>query len=241
MMKQIRNLGAMALLAATLVVGCSDSVIDTAGTDAAAAYDVYDAMLLDETQMTTYGEVPDNEQELMDSTRADSLMCSLDSLRGGGPGGKGRPGRGGHDGRGHHGRGHGGSIDNIAPLGIRSYRAAASQFGLSAGQDSLFRVYLAALRDCAGSAATSYRAARQTAFAPYRTRIDSIRAAVKGGTITREEAKAQLDAIRAEFEAVIAPLNEQLRTEVSSCRSTFEAAVEAMLTAEQRDVWLTLK
>ena len=238
-MTQTWKLGVMALFAATIVVGCSDSIVDTANSDAAAKYDAYDATVLNETLMATYGEVPSNEQELMDSTRTDSTMCSGDSLRGGEAGGRGHGRHGGHRGGREHGRD--GNIGNIAPLGIRNYRAAAAQLGLSATQDSLFRGYLADLRTCAEGAATAYRTAREAAFAPYKTTIDSIRAAVKAGTMTREEAKAQLDSIRTAFEAVVAPLNEQLRTEVAACRATFEAAVEAMLTAEQLQRWLTLK
>jgi hypothetical protein len=244
MMKQIWNLGAMALVAATIVVGCSDSIVDSASTDAVATYDAYDATVLNETIMATYGEVPSTNEELMDSTRVDTTFCSGDSLRGDdhggrGPGGRGPGGRGGHGGE--RGHGHDGGIGNIAPLGIRNYRAAASQLGLTAQQDSLFRQYLADLRSCAGDAAAAYRTAREAAFAPYKTNIDSIRAAVKAGTMTRDEAKVQLDSIRAQFEAVIAPLNEQLRAAVAACRSSFESSVESMLTEAQLQLWLTLK
>lgn len=254
MMKQIRNLGVMAIFAATMVVGCSDSVVDSASSgNTVATYDAYDATSLNETQMTTYSEVPSDAQELLDSNRVDTLWCSRDSLRGGEPGDdRGRGGRGGpggrHDGRDDHGRdggvddhGRDGGIGNIAPLGIRNYRSAASQLGLSAEQDSLFRIYLADLRSCAGDAATTYRTARQAAFAPYKPTIDSIRAAVKAGTMTRDAAKVQLDSIRTALEASIAPLNEALRASVTSCRATFEAAVEGMLTPAQLTLWASLK
>jgi hypothetical protein len=237
-MKQIRVLGAAVFLAATITVGCSDAVLDTTGTDAAATYD---ATLLDETLMTTYDEVPTVE-EALDSTRVDSAICSRDSLHGPGPRGKGPEGRGGRGGR-HDDRGHDrdGGIGDIAPLGIRNYRAAAAQLALSAAQDSLFRGYIVDLRTCAESAAAAYRTARDAAFAPYKSSIDSICAAVRAGTITRDAARTRLDSIRAAFEAAIAPLNEQFRTEVAACRATFDAAVEAMLTDEQRTLWLTLK
>lgn len=237
MMKQIRNLGVMALLAVA-IVGCSDSLTDAGDSELVATYDAYDATLLDETLMTTYDEVPSIEQALLaDSTGTDSTAC--DSLRGGERHGKGHGREGGrHGGR---GRGHDGGIGDIAPLGIRNYRNAASQLGLSAEQDALFRTSMAGLRDCAGDAAATYRTAREAAIAPYKSSIDAIREAVKAGTMTREEAKTQLDSIRTAFEAAIAPLNEELRASVAACRSTFEAAVEAMLTAEQLALWQTLK
>lgn len=238
MMKQIRNLGVMALLAVA-IVGCSDSLTDAGDSELVATYDAYDATLPDETLMTTYDEVPTIEQALLaDSTGADSAAC--DSLRGGE-----RPGKGHGRERGHHGgrggRGHEGGIGDITPLGIRSYRTAASQLGLSGEQDALFRTYISDLRECAGDAAATYRTAREAAIAPYKSAIDAIREAVKAGTMTREEAKTQLDSIRTAFEAAIAPLNEGLRASVAACRSTFEAAVEAMLTAEQLALWGTLK
>lgn len=235
MMKQIRNLGMVALLAVT-IAGCSDSLVDAADSDAVATYDAYDATLLSETLMTTYGEVPSVEQALLaDSTGTDSAGCSGDPMRRGEPGGRGHGKRGGHD----HGRD--GGIGDITPLGIRNYRAIASRLGLSAAQDSLLRIYLADLRTCAEEPAAAYRTAREAVFAQYKPGVESIRAAVKAGTMTRDEAKAQLDSIRAAFEASIAPLNETLRAALASCRSTFDAAVEAMLTEQQHAIWLTLK
>ncbi|MBS1912827.1 MAG: hypothetical protein JST22_12635 [Bacteroidetes bacterium] len=236
MMKQIRNLGVVAFLM-IMIVGCSNSVVDPAGSNAAAKYDVYDATVVSETLLATYNEVPSVETALLaDSTTADSTACFRDSLRGGEPGRGERGGR--HDAR-EHGRD--GGIGDIAPLGIRNYRAAAAQLGLSAAQDSTFRADLADLRTCAGDAAAGYRTSRATAFAQFKPAVDSIRAAVKAGTMTRDAAKVQLDSIRTAFEAAIAPLNDQLRTEVAACRSTFEAAVEAMLTPQQLQLWLTLK
>ncbi|HVZ38704.1 MAG TPA: hypothetical protein VHI13_05470 [Candidatus Kapabacteria bacterium] len=235
MMKQIRNLGVVAFLM-IMIVGCSNSVVDSAGSNATAKYDAYDATVVSETLLATYDEVPSVETVLLaDSIAADSAACSHDSLRGGEPG---RGGRAGHDARGH---GRDGGIGEIAPLGIRNYRAAAAQLGLSAAQDSTLRADLADLRTCAGDAAASYRTARQTAFAQFKPAVDSIRAAVKAGTLTHDAARAQLDSIRTAFEAAIAPLNEQLRTEAAACRSTFETAVEAMLTPQQLQLWLTLK
>lgn len=236
MMKQIRNLGVVALLTIA-IAGCSDSIVDTADSDVIATYDAYDATLLSETLMATYGEVPSVEQALL-SDSTDTTMCSGDSMRGGERGGRGPGGRGGKHGPRDHGRD--GGIGNIAPLGIKNYRAAASQLDLSAEQDSLFRLYLADLRSCAQDAAATYRTAREAAFAPYKESVDSIRAAVKAGTITHEAARTQLDSIRAAFEASIAPLNETLRAAVASCRSTFESRVEAMLTEAQHTLWLTL-
>ena len=244
MKANLLKLGVMMIASATLAVGCTDSVLDASDSDVAATYDAYDATLLDESLMVSVTEVPTVEQALLADSTADSTCA--DSLRmGGRRGGRDDGMRGGPGGRGGHrgGRGHGhdGGIGNIAPLGIRNYRAAAAQLGLSAAQDSLFRAYLADLRSCAEGPAATYRAAREAAFAPYKPTVDSIRAAVRAGTITHDEARTRLDAIRAEVETVIAPLNEELRTAVASCRATFEAAVAAMLTAEQLELWNTLK
>ncbi len=239
MMKQIRNLGVIALLAVA-IVGCSDSLTDAGDQELVAGYDAYDATLLDETLLTAYGEVPGIEQALLaDSTGADSALC--DSLRGGERPGKGHGRDGRRGGRPGHSRGDDGGIGDIAPLGIRNYRTAAARLGLSGEQDALFRTAITDLRECAGDAATAYRTAREAAFAPYKSAVDAIREAVEAGTMTREEAKPQLDSIRTAFETAIAPLNEELRAAVAACRSTFEASVEAMLTAEQLALWGTLK
>jgi hypothetical protein len=230
MKKHIWNLGASLVLASTLLVSCSDSVVDPSASDAVVAFDDYDATLVDETLLVKTAEVPTVDQALLENSYGDD-SCSGDREHAGHRGGR-------HDGR-KHGR-HGGKGD-IAPLGIRNYRQAASQLGLSAEQDSLLKGFLKDLRECAEAPAEAFRTARAAAFEPYRASVEEIRASVKAGTMTREDAKTALDSIRAEFETVIAPLKEELRAAVESCRTTFEAAFEATLTAEQMEKWLSIK
>jgi hypothetical protein len=247
MFRNTLTLGAVIVAATSLVVGCSDSVVDPSGASASKVTE-YDAAFVAETALVDFSELPTLD-EALHSAVVDSSNCdTMPGRRGHGHPGHGGRGPGGdslgdggdsHRGpRGWHMRGGG---RDFGPIGFRDYKHISKALGLSAEQDSLLKTYLADLRNCAKDAAAPYKEARKAAFESMKSQVEDVREAVEAGTMTEADAKAAVDAIRAEYRATIDPLNEQVRAAVDECRATFTTAFEAILTAEQLELWQTLK
>lgn len=154
----------------------------------------------------------------------------------GGKGGK-HGGMGGH----HGGIGHKG--DFRKPLNkFDSLRLVLPCLKLTAEQDSNLRVLLAALHQQVDSIMKATREAqlplRQEAQAKAKLVLDSL----KAGTITRDQAKADLDAIRQELETALQPGRDAAKAAIKALQSATLTAIRGILTAEQvaaYDIWLS--
>ncbi len=267
MNKHTGRWSALLLLSAAIVAGCSDSVVDpTTGTTSSSTDALYQAAYVNEAVLSDFSEIPTVDAALFDapdstcpdSTGLDSLhhpprggrdrhhrFPGDDTLRGGGPpppppggdtlrgGGPPPPPPGDWRHRGGH--------DDFGPIGFRDYVRVIRQLNLTAEQDSLLRVYLGDLRDCAMTAAEGYQADRQAAFEQFKSVADQIHAAVQAGTVTREQARAVLDSAMADYRASVQPLNEAVRAAVDQCRTSFEDSFTAILTSDQLALWNSLK
>jgi uridine phosphorylase len=71
--------------------------------------------------------------------------------------------------------------------------------------------------------------------------LDAIRAAVKAGTMTREEAAAKSRAINERIRTATQEAEAQVRAAVKACMDTFFTSLESILTPEQLALWLEWK
>jgi hypothetical protein len=122
-------------------------------------------------------------------------------------------------------------------LGVVGYRHIFAELNLTPSQDSLLRVYLQDFRSCAQDDYATYNAARKQAFDSLKAAVDQIRAAVDAGTLTRDEAKAQIQTLVNAYRAQVEPLNAALKAAVDACRATFNTSFEAILTPGQLALW----
>ena len=111
------------------------------------------------------------------------------------------------------------------------------QLGLSAEQDSLIRLCFAAQRECKTGAEAAYMAARRPLCDSLQATLRGIRAAVEAGTITRQEASAQLRAADQAYRASVASIEAAYRAALDACQQDFDACVRSHLTPDQAQTW----
>jgi len=197
--------------------------------------------------------------EHRDTTRKDTANHG-----GKGPGGPGGPGRGdtthnkrpdtlqhrgpkdsvehhGNDSADHHGKD---SADNHGKDSLRlrpiNYGDIISKLHPTKEQDSAIRMCFRDLNDCTRSAAMRYRDALKGLRDSLQAALREIRAAVDAGRITRDEAKARIDRLTAQYRRDAGALEAAYRQAVDTCRQEFERCVASHLTPEQLVVWQRL-
>jgi hypothetical protein len=155
------------------------------------------------------------------------------STKGGGkpPFGDPKGGRGrGDKGEKGHGRDFGG-------LKRGSYQRIIAQLGLTAEQDAAVRLCFEAKRTCDSTSAAEYRTARKTAMDAMHDAMAEIRAQAEAGTITKEQARAAIAELQQAYRAEVQGLLTTFNAATAACRASFEACVEAVLTADQLVIW----
>ncbi|KXK55125.1 MAG: hypothetical protein IPM61_15025 [Chlorobi bacterium] len=168
------------------------------------------------------------------------------------PAGGGR----GHDGRGHGGRDtlkdrhdtgkhHRDSVRHDRPNPgerryghiVHYYQRILSQLDLTDDQAQLIRDCFTAFKECFDAATTRYRQARADLIAEARAAVAELKQQVADGTLTPEEARQQLKALREQFRADMNGLNEAYTAAVRECRQALEECIKSHLTEEQLEEW----
>jgi polyhydroxyalkanoate synthesis regulator phasin len=118
-----------------------------------------------------------------------------------------------------------------------NYGQIISQLRLTPAQDSAIRICFRELNECTRSAAARYRNALQDLRDALQTDLREIRAAVESGRITREEARALVADLIAQYRRQAAALEAAYREAIENCRREFERCVASHLTPEQLRRW----
>ncbi|MBX7154113.1 MAG: hypothetical protein K1X91_04065 [Bacteriodetes bacterium] len=229
-------LSAVTLLS-VVVIGCSNLIDPTDGTTSSANVEQQLSMFVTQNSNTTSDDA--------------LLFPELDTMcpKGDIPFEKGHHGKGGH---GHHG-GKDGLDDHHGGIGHKggfdkprtkfdSLRLVLPCLQLTAEQDTAVRAILTTLHTQVGSILKATRDAqlplRQDAQAKAKVVLDSL----KAGSITRDEAKAQLDTIRQELETALQPGRDAAKAAITTLQNDALTAIRALLTTSQQvawDIWIS--
>lgn len=106
---------------------------------------------------------------------------------------------------------------------------------LTEEQQAAIKELQAAHHDCVSAALAELRAAEKEIITAARAEAEAIKAQVKEGTLTREEARTQLRAINQRVREALKALpgREEARAAMKICDETFIAGVKEILTEEQ--------
>lgn len=119
----------------------------------------------------------------------------------------------------------------------RAWHHIIRQLELTDAQKEAIKSCFQAHRECAQADRETYRAARTARFTALKAEVAPIKAAYDSGSITKAEAKAQIEPILADYREDVKALNETLRTQLSDCFATLRDCVASNLTAEQLAKW----
>lgn len=225
-------------LALVALAGCNDAAVDASSTTALDKYSAYEI----DTRTLSTGEIASLDHILAvggeipayDSTLTpDSSTCGsrdgrdMFRMEGGRDGGHGR-----------HGRGHGaGGRRGLGELIPRSYRHAIDSLNLTAEQDTLIKLCFEQARACGLDAQQNFLISRRAIDSAMRPSLDSIRALVQAGTMTREDAHTAIDAIRATYATQVQEMNATFTASIASCRATLDSCIRGHLTEDQLVIW----
>lgn len=116
-------------------------------------------------------------------------------------------------------------------------RAILPCLQLTAEQRTELETLMSAHRDCVKSALDAHKAATQ----PIRARLQelgkSLREQVKAGTITREDAAAQMRAAQEAVKAEMKAADEALKAALEACKTRLYTQIAGLLTPEQLRIW----
>lgn len=116
-------------------------------------------------------------------------------------------------------------------------RAILPCLQLTVDQRTQLETLMQAHRDCVKAAVDAHRASIE----PMRLRLQelgkSLREQVKAGTITREEAAAQMKAAHEAARTEMQSANETLKAALEACKSSLYPQIAGLLTAEQLVTW----
>lgn len=215
MMKSLAGIVATAIFSLLIATGCESVPVDPAA-----------PMFMDVTETSTF-EVLENSYVVTDAT----LDADMQMMRGD------KPGRG--DDRRRDDRG----SDRGSDRGPRSDSAHPHPFGrllaalnLSDDQAVAVRSLMQAHRTCVQAALEVHRAAMDELLADAKAQRDAIKAQLEAGEITREEARAAMRELNASVREAIkaSGLREQAREMMKACDDEFYAALNEILTDEQK-------
>lgn len=224
-------------LAVVALAGCQDSAVDATTATLLDKYSAYDI----DTQTLAIGEIATLDRLLKTGGEIPTYDSTLapDSSSCGSRGGDGvfrQDGRGG--GRGGHGRGHEArGRRGLGELIPRSYRRAIDSLNLTAEQDSLVALCFADARECGLSAQQAFLTARRAIDSAMRPQLDSIRALVQDGTMTREEARTAIEEIKASYASQVEEMNASFKASIESCRASLDGCIRGHLTEDQLVIW----
>lgn len=120
---------------------------------------------------------------------------------------------------------------------IGYYQRILSQLNLTDEQVPLVRACVTAFKECFDVATASYRQSRADLVAANRAALADLKQQVTDGTLTPEEARQQLKALREQFRTDMKALDDAYTAAVRECRQTLEDCIKSHLTQEQLDKW----
>ena len=255
-MKNLFPLGACVALFMGFIVGCQDSVVDTA-----QSADPYAAYAVDMAAMTDFSEMPSVDDALFSVDGDDPRDSSDGGHHGGGrdsidnhggrdsidnhggrdtanhggghPGGRDSANRVDNHGRGsHHGNGLAwGRLEN------RSYARILNRLDLTADQTTAIQLCFTDFRACAQSGSEAYRTARQEKHDALEAATEQVKADLEAGTITTDEARTAIRALLTTYRTEVEALNTTFKASVQSCQDALDTCIEGHLTADQLVIW----
>lgn len=265
-MSMIRTFTFSTAFALTLGIfaGCSDTTVQsTPSDDAFAMYVIDNAATNDFSEIQTGDDlvssdpVPggkDSTRGAKDPVRKDSTRGAKDPLPGGKDSTRGEkdpvrkdstrgekdPASGGKDSTRGARDPKVGSRD-FGKFELRNYDKILRQLQFTDRQAAAIRLCFADYRECATSSATRYRNARAEMSQTLKNGITRIRAAVEGGTMTREEAAAAIARLNQAYREDVATLNAAFKAAVDACTTALDSCIEGHLSADQLVRWHRLK
>lgn len=108
---------------------------------------------------------------------------------------------------------------------------------LTPEQSAKLREFSMAQRECEKSAREQFRGIIEPLRKAQKDQMDAIRADVKAGTITREEANAKIRALNDRMKNAVQSAEAQVRAAVKACMDTFFTNLESILSPEQLALW----
>jgi len=124
---------------------------------------------------------------------------------------------------------------------VASYIHKIKQLDLTDDQKAQIKLCFADHRSCVKDAATTYRDARNALFSGLREDLIALRGQVLDSTLTREEARAQMQDLVTTYRENLKPYAESFRESVKGCAEAFKECVAGVLTAEQLDLWNSMQ
>ena len=112
---------------------------------------------------------------------------------------------------------------------------------LTPEQSAKLREFSVAQRDCEKAAREQFRSVIEPLRKAQQSEMDAIRADLRAGTITREEAAAKVKALNERMRAATQAAEAQVRAAVKACMDTFFASFESIMTPEQLAMWMEWK
>jgi len=108
---------------------------------------------------------------------------------------------------------------------------------LTPEQNAQLREFMMAQRECEKSAREQFRTELEPLRRAQKAAMDAIRADLKAGTITREEANAKVKALNERMKNATQEAEAKVRVAVKACMDRFFARLESILTPEQLALW----
>lgn len=122
----------------------------------------------------------------------------------------------------------------------RAWHHIVKKLDLTDEQKEAIKHCFQAYRECAQADRETYRAARTARFMALKEDIAPIKAAYDAGSITKEEAKAHIEPLLADYREDVKALNEILRNQLIECLAALRECVGSNLTPEQLAIWMEL-
>jgi hypothetical protein len=112
---------------------------------------------------------------------------------------------------------------------------------LSAEQLVKLREFMTANRDCEKAAKDQFRAVIEPIRQQQKAAIDAIKEQVKAGTLTKADARTQIEALNASLKPAVKSAEAAMKAALDACRATLMGNIESMLTPEQLVIWMQWK
>ena len=112
---------------------------------------------------------------------------------------------------------------------------------LTPEQSAKLREFSKAQIDCERAAREQFRSVIEPLRKAQQAEMDAIRADLRAGKITREEAAAKSRALNERMRAATQAAEAQVRAAVKACMDTFFASFESIMTPEQLALWMEWK
>jgi Spy/CpxP family protein refolding chaperone len=112
---------------------------------------------------------------------------------------------------------------------------------LTAEQIAKLREFMTANRDCEKAARDQFRATIEPIRQQQKTAIDAIKEQVKAGTLTKADARTQIEALNSSLKPAVQAAEAAMKAALEACRASLMANIESILTPEQLVIWMQWK